>query len=79
LKGRRGQQLPSPFFVFVLLQEEEEEGEDNFVVVAFFFGFFGKAEGDDSCRPLLFVLFCYSKKKKALIALLPLPSSLRFF
>jgi hypothetical protein len=40
LEGKRGRQLPSPSFCFVLLQQEEEEGDGNFVAIAFFFGIF---------------------------------------
>ncbi len=56
--------------------QEEEEGNDSFIVVTFFSGFFWKAEGDGSCRPFLFVLFCCSKKKKK--ATTTKPSSLVF-
>ncbi len=50
------------------------EGDDTF-----FFCFFWKAEGDVNHRPLLFVLFYCSKKKKAMTAKLSLPSFFGFF
>jgi hypothetical protein len=80
LEGRKGRQLPSPSFCFVLLQQEAEEGDGNFVAVTFFSCFFWKAKGDTNCRPLLFVLFCCSKKKKKVTTtLLPLPFFSSFF
>ncbi len=40
LEGRRGRQLASPSFCFVLLQQEKEKGDGQFVAVTFFSGFF---------------------------------------